>query len=73
MGNTKLKKQILIDLVNYYEEIFDLLDLMINDMSDVSIWDINEVIKNIPQQTYNIKNNLLTKYDKQHYKQLRLL
>lgn len=73
MGNTRLKKQILIDLVNYYEEIFDLLDLMINDMSDVSIWDINEVIKNIPQQTYNIKNNLLTKYDKQHYKQLRLL
>lgn len=73
MGNTKLKKQILIDLVNYYEEIFDLLDLMINDMSDISIEDINEVIKNIPQQTYNIKNNLLTKYDKQHYKQLRLL
>lgn len=73
MGNTKLKKQILIDLVNYYEEIFDLLDLMINDMSDISIEDINEVIKNIPQQTYNIKNNLLTKYDKQHYTQLRLL
>ena len=73
MGNTRLKKQTLIKLVDYYEELYDLIDLMINEINGTSINDIVEVLKNVPQKVYEIKYNLLSKYEDTYYEQLNLL
>lgn len=73
MGNTRLKKQTLVKLVNYYEELYDLIDLMINEINGTSINDIDEVLKNVPQKVYEIKYNLLSKYEDTYYEQLNLL
>lgn len=73
MGNTRLKKQTLIKLVDYYEELYDLIDLMINEINGTSINDIDEVLKNVPQKVYEIKYNLLSKYEDTYYEQLNLL
>lgn len=71
MGNSRLKKDELLKLVNFYENQLNVLNLMLSDMSDINIdivqnW-LDETINSAPKNTKNINS-----FDKEYYTQLDL-
>lgn len=71
MGNSKLRKNNLLKLVEHYEYRLQLLDLMISDMSNVSINSIHEWLDETMEITKNI-NTKPNSFDEEHYTQLDL-
>ena len=71
MGNSELKKEQLLNLVNFYQSQLDVLDLMLNDMSNIDMsivqkW-LDDTTKYTPKFTKNCNS-----FDEQHYTQLDL-
>lgn len=73
MGNRRLTKNQLIKKIEFYEDRIQLLDIMLNDMSDIKLSDIQDWLDTV--QSYRIDsigNSYMTVYDKAHYKELKL-
>ena len=71
MGNSELKKEQLLNLVNFYQSQLDVLDLMLNDMSNIDMsivqkW-LDDTTKYTPKFTKSYNS-----FDEQHYTQLDL-
>ncbi len=71
MGNPKLKKDDLLKLVEHYEYRLQLLDLMVSDMSNITIDSIHEWLNETTEiaKNINIKPN---SFDEERYTQLDL-
>ena len=71
MGNPKLKKDDLLKLDEHYEYRLQLLDLMVSDMSNITIDSIHEWLNETTEiaKNINIKPN---SFDEEHYTQLDL-
>lgn len=71
VGNSRLKKEELLNLVYFYENQLDILDLMLNDMNNVNIgavqiW-LDDTINSAPKFTKSINS-----FDEKNYTQLDL-
>lgn len=75
MDYKKLKKQDLIQLLEMYSNQMTILDIMLNDMSDVNISDIQKWLDSIQDYLENFKHKQINKnnnYDENHYKQVTI-
>ena len=71
----KLKKQDLVQLLEMYSNQMTILDIMLNDMSDVNISDIQKWLDSIQDYLANFKHKQINEnnnYDKNHYIQITL-
>ena len=71
----KLKKQDLVQLLEMYSNQMTILDIMLNDMSDVNISDVQKWLDSIQDYLMNFKHKQINKnnnYDKNHYKQVTI-
>lgn len=72
MDYKKLKKQDLIQLLEMYSNQMTILDIMLNDVSDVNIGDVQKWLNSIQDYLANFKHKQINEnnaYDKEHYKQ----
>lgn len=75
MNYKKLKKQDLVQLLEMYSNQMTILDIMLNDMSDVNISDIQKWLDSIQDYLANFKHKQINKnnnYDEDHYKQVTI-
>ena len=75
MDYKKLKKQDLVQLLEMYSNQMTILDIMLNDMSDVNISDIQKWLDSIQDYLANFKHKQINKnnnYDEDHYKQVTI-
>ena len=75
MDYKKIKKQDLIQLLEMYSNQMTILDIMLNDMSDVNISDIQKWLDSIQDYLMNFKHKQINKnnnYDENHYKQVTI-
>lgn len=71
----KLKKQDLVQLLEMYSNQMTILDIMLNDMSDVNISDIQKWLDSIQDYLENFKHKQINEnnnYDENHYKQVTI-
>ena len=69
----KIKKQDLIQLLEMYSNQMTILDIMLNDISDVNISDIQKWLDGIQDYLANFKHKQINEnnnYDKNHYIQI---
>jgi len=71
LGSSKLKKEQLFNLVNFYETQLQLLDLIINDMSNVTLSTIQEWLEDTYNKAQEV-NKTTNSFDEEHYTQLDL-
>ena len=71
LGSSKLKKEQLFNLVNFYEAQLQLLDLIINDMSNVTLDTIQEWLEDTYNRAQEV-NKTTNSFDEEHYTQLDL-
>ena len=72
MDYKKLKKQDLVQLLEMYSNQMTILDIMLNDMSDVNISDIQKCLDSMQDYLENFKHKQINEnnnYDENHYKQ----
>ena len=75
MDYKKLKKQDLVQLLEMYSNQMTILDIMLNDMSDVNISDIQKWLDSIQDYLENFKHKQINEnnnYDENHYKQVTI-
>lgn len=75
MGYKKLKKQDLVQLLEMYSNQMTILDIMLNDISDVNISDIQKWLDSIQDYLMNFKHKQINKnnnYDENNYKQITI-
>ena len=75
MDYKKLKKQDLVQLLEMYSNQMTILDIMLNDMSDVNISDIQKWLDSIQDYLENFKHKQINEnnaYDKEHYIQITI-
>lgn len=75
MDYKKIKKQDLIQLLEMYSNQMTILDIMLNDISDVNITDIQKWLDNIQDYLANFKHKQINEnnnYDENHYKQITI-
>lgn len=71
----KLKKQDLVQLLEMYSNQMTILDIMLNDISNVNIGDIQEWLDSIQDYLMNFKHKQINKnnnYDENNYKQITI-
>lgn len=75
MDYKKLKKQDLVQLLEMYSNQMTILDIMLNDISDVNISDIQKWLDSIQDYLMNFKHKQINKnnnYDENNYKQITI-
>lgn len=75
MDYKKLKKQDLVQLLEMYSNQMTILDIMLNDISDVNIEDVQKWLDSIQDYLANFKHKQINEnntYDKEHYLQITL-
>lgn len=75
MDYKKLKKQDLVQLLEMYSNQMTILDIMLNDISNVNIGDIQEWLDSIQDYLMNFKHKQINKnnnYDENNYKQITI-
>lgn len=75
MDYKKLKKQDLVQLLEMYSNQMTILDIMLNDISDVNISDVQKWLDSIQDYLMNFKHKQMNKnndYDENHYKQVTI-
>ena len=73
MGNSRLKKEQLLKLVNFYQNQLDLLDLILNDTNNID--NVNNIVQKWLDDTTNCVPkfiNTANSFDKERYTQLDL-
>jgi len=71
----KIKKQDLIQLLEMYSNKMTILDIMLNDISDVNISDIQKWLDGIQDYLAIFKHKQINEnnnYDENHYKQVTI-
>ena len=71
----KLKKQDLVQLLEMYSNQMTILDIMLNDMSGVTINHVQEWLDSIQTYLEKFEHKQINKnnnYDENHYKQITL-
>jgi hypothetical protein len=71
----KLKKQDLVQLLEMYSNQMTVLDIMLNDMTDVNISDIQKWLDSIQDYLEKFAHKQINKnnnYDEDHYKQVTI-
>ena len=75
MDYKKIKKQDLIQLLEMYSNQMTILDIMLNDISDVNIEDVQKWLDSIQDYLEVFKHKQINKnnnYDENHYKQVTI-
>lgn len=75
MDYKKLKKQDLVQLLEMYSNQMTILDIMLNDISNINIGDIQEWLDSIQDYLMNFKHKQINKnnnYDENNYKQITI-
>lgn len=75
MDYKKIKKQDLIQLLEMYSSQMTILDIMLNDISDVNIEDVQKWLDNIQDYLANFKHKQINEnnnYDESHYMQITI-
>lgn len=75
MDYKKIKKQDLIQLLEMYSNQMTILDIMLNDISDVNIEDVQKWLDNIQDYLANFKHKQINEnnnYDESHYMQITI-
>lgn len=75
MDYKKIKKQDLIQLLEMYSNKMTILDIMLNDISDVNISDIQKWLDGIQDYLAIFKHKQINEnnnYDENHYKQVTI-
>lgn len=75
MDYKKLKKQDLIQLLEMYSNQMTILDIMLNDMSNVNIEDVQKWLDSVQNYLINFEHKQINEnnaYDKEHYTQITI-